>query len=70
VDCINQPHEPNDFVLLKLATNKAVFFLWGLITEMGPDFYNTRFLRKRYTFWQFCFAETEDITVANPVILF
>jgi hypothetical protein len=48
VDCITLPLEPNDFVLLKLATKKKpVKYIMGLIQELGPDSYNTRFLRKQ-----------------------
>lgn len=34
----NQPLEANDFVLLKLATKKAVKYFIGLIQKMKPDF--------------------------------
>jgi len=39
VDCTSQPLEPNDFVLLKLATKKKVKYFVGLIQELGPDGY-------------------------------
>jgi hypothetical protein len=29
VDCTSQPLEPNDFVLLQLATKKTVKYFWG-----------------------------------------
>jgi hypothetical protein len=49
VDCLTRPLEPNDFVLLKLATKKTVKYFVGLIQEMEPSGYNTIFLNKRPT---------------------
>jgi hypothetical protein len=53
VDCITQPLEPNDFVLLKLSKKKAVQYFVQLIQEVGPDGFNAIFLRKRLTVWAF-----------------
>jgi hypothetical protein len=39
VDFTTQPLKPNDFVLLKLATKKAVKYFIGLIQKMKPDFW-------------------------------
>jgi hypothetical protein len=39
MDCLNQPTEPNDFLLVKFATNKTVKYFVGLIQELGPDNY-------------------------------
>jgi hypothetical protein len=33
---------------------------------MGPDGYNTIFLRKLHTCWAFCIPETEDTAVIDP----
>ena len=33
---------------------------------MGPDCYNTKFLRKRFTCGTFSFSVTEDTAVINP----
>jgi len=53
VDCITQPVEPKDFVLLKLSKNKAVQYFVHLIQEVGPNGFNAIFLRNRLTFWAF-----------------
>jgi hypothetical protein len=37
VDCLTQPLQPNDFVLLKLVMNKTPKYFVALIQEMGPD---------------------------------
>lgn len=37
VDCFTQPLEPNDFVLLNLATQMTVMCFVGLNHEMRPD---------------------------------
>ena len=65
VDCIPQPLEPNDFLLLKLATKKTVKYFVGLIREMEPDGYNTKLLNKRPTCWIFCLPEIEDTIVMD-----
>ena len=63
MDCITQPLEPNDFVLLK-KKNRAIFCSADPIG--GPVGYNTIFLRKRLTFWAFCFPKTQDPAVIDP----
>jgi hypothetical protein len=65
VACITQPLEPNDFVVLKLATKKTVKYFAGLIEEMEPDVYNSRFLNKRPTCWIFCLSKTEDAPIID-----
>jgi hypothetical protein len=45
-DCIAQSLEPNDFVLLKLATKKRVKYFVGLIKEVRSDGCKVKFLRK------------------------
>lgn len=37
----------------------------GLIQEMPPDGYNTRFIKKRPTSWIFCLPETESAAVTD-----
>jgi hypothetical protein len=36
VDCLTQPLQPNDFVLLKLVRNKTLKYFVALIQDMGP----------------------------------
>jgi len=60
VDCLTQPLEPNDFVLLKLATKKTVKYFVGLIQEMKSDGYNATFVNKRPTCWIFRLPKIED----------
>jgi hypothetical protein len=57
VDCITQPLEPNDFVLLELSKKKAVQYFVQMIQEVGPDGFNAIFLRKRLTFWAFFLSQ-------------
>jgi hypothetical protein len=66
VDCITQPVEPNDFVLLKLSKTKAVQYFVQLIQEMGSDGFNAIFLRKRLTFWAFFVPKIEDPAAIDP----
>jgi hypothetical protein len=49
VDWFTQATDPNDCVLLNLATKNRVKYFVGLIQEKGPDGYNTRFLMKLLT---------------------
>jgi hypothetical protein len=65
VDCFTQPLEPNNFVLLHLATKKTVKYFVGLVQETGIDGYNTRLMRKQLTCWTFCFQEIEDTAVVD-----
>jgi hypothetical protein len=37
-----------------------------MIQEIGPDGYNTRFLRKRLTYWAFFLPEIEDAAIEDP----
>ena len=46
VDCIVLPLEPNDFVLLKLATKKTAKYFVGLIQGIGSDGCKIKFMRK------------------------
>ena len=46
VDCIVRPLEPNDFVLLKLATKKTAKYFVGLIQGIGSDGCKIKFMRK------------------------
>jgi hypothetical protein len=46
VDCITQPIEPGDIVLLKLATKLPAKYFVGRIQDMRTDVYNTRYFRK------------------------
>lgn len=66
MECITQPLEPNYFVLRKLSTKKTVKYVVGMIQEIGPDGYNTKFLRKRLTCWAFCLPEIEDTVIEDP----
>ena len=45
-DCFVQSIKPNEFLLLNSATKKTVKYSVGLIQELGPDSYSTRFLKK------------------------
>ena len=65
VGCITHPLESNDFVGLKLATKKTVKYFVGLIEEMEPSVYNTRFLNKRPTCWIFCLPNNEHTAVID-----
>jgi hypothetical protein len=42
--CITQPLEPNDFILLKLATKKTVKYFVGLIQNMDLDICTIKFI--------------------------
>jgi len=66
MECITQPLEQNDFVLRKLATKKTVTYVVSMIQGIGPDGYNTRFLRKRLKCWTFFLPEIEDTTLEDP----
>ena len=65
MECITQSLEPNNFVLPKLATKKTVKCVVGMIQEIGPDGFNTKFLRKRLTCWAFCLPEIEETAVED-----
>ena len=67
MDCLTQPLEPNDFVLLKLETKKTVKYFVGLIQEMKPDGCNTSFLNKRSMCWIFCLPKFEDTAVMDLI---
>jgi hypothetical protein len=70
MECITQPLEPNDIVLRKLlSTKETVKYFVGIIQVIGPDGYNTRFLRKRLTCWAVCLPEIEDTAVEDPTEL-
>jgi hypothetical protein len=60
VDCLTQPLQPNDLVLLKLVTNKRWNILLRWSRKLGLMVYNTTILKKRLTYWTFCFPEIDD----------
>jgi hypothetical protein len=47
VNCMTQPFEPNDFVLLESERENPMIYFFELIQEIDPDGYNTRFLDER-----------------------
>ena len=57
VNCMTQPFEPNDFVLLESVTEKLMKYFVELIQEIEPDGYNTRFLDERPTCCIFCLLD-------------
>ena len=65
VDCITQPLEPNDFVLLKLATEKTVKHFVGLIQEMEPDVRNSIMLNKKPHMLDIFLPTIEDTAVID-----
>ena len=67
MDCLTQPLEPNDFVLLKLETKKTVKYFVGLIQEMKPGGCSTSLLIERPKYWIFCLPKFEDAAVMDLI---
>jgi hypothetical protein len=65
-DCFTQSIKPNDFLLINSETKKTMKYSAGLIQELGPDGYSTRFLMKRLTCWTLFSPEIEDNAVIDP----
>jgi len=53
VNCMTQPFEPNEFVLLESVTEKPMKYFFELNQEKESDDYNTRFLDERPTSFNF-----------------
>jgi hypothetical protein len=54
-----------NFVQLNSSANKTVKYFVGLIQEIGPDGYNTSFLKKRPTCYIYFLPETEGKAVID-----
>ena len=54
-------------ITIIITTTKMQSFV-GMNREMGPDSFHTRFLRKQFTCWTFCFAEAEETPVTNRCV--
>jgi hypothetical protein len=62
MDCLNQPIEPNNFVLVKFATKRTVKYFVRLIQELGPDNYKIKF----FTSWILRYSDAEDTALKDP----
>ena len=70
VNCITQPLESNDIVLLKLPTKLTTKYFVGLIQEMKIYGYNTRYFRKRLICFIFYFLQVKDGGVRDRVDIY
>jgi hypothetical protein len=60
--CLNQPNEPNNFVLVKFATKKTAKYFVELIPELGPDHCKI----KIFACWILRYPDAEDTTLIDP----